>query len=290
MPNKKHNILMNGNPESECFGDSLCARLVKDACVKLGYENVEFAGGDDGKNNMSIAACMKTDALVIVPGENPVSGVPGAYKLMRKPVYRPCGDITLTVTGDMLPSFDGKRVLDIFSGGRRRLLVHIPDGDDACKEFAEKVIPGVIRFVKEHTEYRVFMSRSTRRSMSDSEKEYMELIKKTLLDEGVEHYFYTYQDPWQMCAFIGEMDVVVTSEFFVGAVAVALGKSVVTLAINGAEVTDFYRSIGRLERCVPMGEANVNVVTRQLNQHHDKPVIITEDMRRKAKDSLEALG
>ena len=210
------------------------------------------------------------------------------YRVKNTP--RTTADTVLAITPDMIPEFEEKQALTMAADGRKKLLLHIPDGVEANRDMAEKVLPALVRFLAEHSEYLVVVSHDNIRPIGKEEAEQIRRIYQALDGASVAHYDYRYHDSMQMCALIGETDCIVTAKLHVGVVGCALGKSVVPFPFHREKTDNFYAEIGESDRCRNMRILTDDVVFRQLSLYHDKPVVIPQGIRKKAAENLDALA
>lgn len=198
-------------------------------------------------------------------------------------------DTALVITQDMLDPLEEKAELDKIAARRKKLLVHIPDTRPACTYFADIILPDLIKFLKKHSEYIVVISNDNIRDISEKERNEISRIKNSFIETDIDTYQYKYHSCWQMCSLISEMDCIVTAKLHVGVLGVALGKSVLSFPIHREKTLNFYKHIGQEERCIPIKHISQNDVLRQMETFHDKPIIISDKLRQKAKQNLNAL-
>ena len=198
-------------------------------------------------------------------------------------------DTALVIKPEMLMQFEEKKKLDTIASGRKKLLLHIPDGGFAVGVVADIILLGLIPFLDRHKDYLLVYSHDNMRSLDSGEISAIQKIRKSLSDSGIEVYEYRYHDCWQMCSLIGEMDCIVTAKLHVGAVGCALGKSVVSFPVHREKTDNFYRMIGESERCVNVRSLDSNIVYGQLEKFYNKPVRISEEMRIKASINLSII-
>lgn len=198
-------------------------------------------------------------------------------------------DTALVITPDMLDPLEEKESLDKFACGRKKILLHIPDGESENKKVLDNILPGLISFLAEHKEYALVLSNDNIRAVGQAERQVVETIRTTLKENNIEFYDYKYHRCWQMCSLINEMDCVVTVKLHVGVVGSALGKCVVAFPVHREKTDAFYHMIDESERCVNMRDTDSNKVYAQLNKFHDKPVCISEKMRAEAEKNLAVL-
>lgn len=210
------------------------------------------------------------------------------YGVTNKAMFA-TADTALVVTRDMLDPLEEKSELDAIAAGRKKLLVHIPDGIQACEHLAYIILPGLIEFLKKHSEYLVVISEDNLFNTSQKIKDVIERIKNTFTEAGTDTYSYKYHNCWQMCSLISEMDCIITEKLHVGVLGCALGKSVLSSPVHREKTLNFYKHMGLEERCIPIKLVTPNDVLRQMETFHDKPIIISDELRQKAKRNLDAL-
>lgn len=198
-------------------------------------------------------------------------------------------DTALVIKTEMLMRFEEKEKLDTLASGRKKLLLHIPDGGFAIGVVADIILPGLMTFLDRHKDYLLVYSHDNMRSLDSGEINAIQRIKKSLSDNRIEMFEYRYHDCWQMCSLIGEMDCIVTAKLHVGVVGCALGKSVVSFPVHREKTDNFYRMIGESARCVNVRSLDSNIVYQQLEKFHNKPVHISKEMRIKASKNLSII-
>lgn len=198
-------------------------------------------------------------------------------------------DTALVIKPEMLLPFEDKTKLDTIARGRKKLLLHIPDGYTPVAVVADIILPGLISFLNEHHDYLVVYSHDNIRSLDAKETDAIKRLRKSLSDSGVEFYDYRYHDCWQMCSLINEMDCIVTEKLHVGVVGCALGKCVVSFPVHREKTNNFYKMISESERCIHVRSLDSHTVYEQLERFHDKPVHISEELRVRASKNLSVI-
>lgn len=199
-------------------------------------------------------------------------------------------DTMLTIRKEMVPPFQEKEQLEQFSGGRNKILLHLPDGAWENSSVTEKILPGLIRFLTEHKDYCLILSNDNiREIINDKEKEEVKKIRDTLSASGINFYDYKYHDCWQMCSLINEMDCIITEKLHVGVISASLNKSVVSFPVHREKTNNFYHMIGESERCVNVRILDAEKAYAQINKFYNKPVTISEELRLKAEENLSIL-
>lgn len=199
-------------------------------------------------------------------------------------------DTALVVQSNMLEPLHEKNELEKKANGRKKLLLHIPDGLPANTRLNEIILPALIRFLTEHSEYFLVISNDNVREIDTKEAEQIQNLRTALNDSNIEFYDYKYHDCWQMCSLINEMDCVVTLKLHVGVVACAFDKCVVSFPVHREKTDNFYQMIGESERCMNVRKLDEEKAYTQLEKFHNKPVHISEELRRKAEQNLSVLN
>lgn len=210
------------------------------------------------------------------------------YGVTNKAMFA-TADTALVATQDMLDPLEEKSELDSIAAGRKKLLVHIPDGLRPCECLADIILPGLIEFLKKHSEYLVVISEDNLFNTSQKIKDVIARIKNTFTKAGIDTYSYKYHNCWQMSSLISEMDCIITEKLHVGVLGVALSKSVLSFPVHREKTLNFYKHMGLEERCIPIKLVTPNDVLRQIETFHDKPISISDELRQKAKQNLDAL-
>ena len=209
------------------------------------------------------------------------------YGVKKKTVVT--ADTMLTIRKEMLDPFEESEKLNKIAEGRKKILLHLPDGVNENSCVADKILPGLIQFLCEHKEYLLVISNDNKRELGEEEKYQNERIRILLKDAALNFYEYKYHDSWQMCSLINEMDCVITLKLHVGVVSCALGKSVVSFPVHREKTDNFYRMINQSERCINMRKLEKEMVYGQLCRFINQPVFISEELRTEAEKNLAAL-
>lgn len=198
-------------------------------------------------------------------------------------------DTALVLRPEMLDAFEEHDRLEKAALGRKKLLLHIPNGKNGLQYIDELILPELISFLDEHKDYFTVLSCDNIWQMSQAEAQIIEKIKTALHDSHIDFYNYKYHDCWQMCSLINEMDCVVTMKLHVAVVGAVFSKSVISFPTHREKTENFFNMIGQEGRCVNVKNLNRNVVREQLTRFHDQPVHVPEEYRIKAEKNLSAL-
>lgn len=200
-------------------------------------------------------------------------------------------DTALIVTPNNIHEFTQKYDLDKGAKGRKKFLLHIPDGGDGCKKVLDIIVPSVINFLKKHSEYYLIISNDgIRKNITAYEKRLRNEIYKAFENKKIDFYDYKYHDCKQMCALINECDTITTSKLHVGVVGCSLGKSVIAFPVHREKTDNFYKMINHSDRCINIKNLNSEMVYNQLDRYHKIPIMIDENIRSEAQKNLDALS
>lgn len=198
-------------------------------------------------------------------------------------------DTMLLIRDEMLDPLNERDELEIASRGRKKLLLHMPDGARETSYVADFIVPALICFLNCHKEYYLVLSNDNIRRIGREEVNEVNRVRRLLVDAEIEFYDYNYHDCWQMCSLISVMDCIITSKLHVGVVGCALDKCVVSFPVHREKTDNFYQMISESERCVNVRLLDVEKAYEQLCKFHDKPVHISEELRKKAEMNLSIL-
>lgn len=198
-------------------------------------------------------------------------------------------DTMLILKKEMLNPFEEKEKLELEAKGRKKLLLHLPDGADENAYVADLILPALFRFLKEHPEYYLVISNDNIRKFGVEEQKQVERIRSALAEADMDFFDYKYHDCWQMCSLLNEMDCVITCKLHVGVVACALDKCVAAFPVHREKTDHFYHMINESARCVNVRALDAEKAYNQICKYHDKPVHIPEELRWKAEMNLSIL-
>lgn len=198
-------------------------------------------------------------------------------------------DTMLTVTPDQLEPFEEKYQLDLAACGRKKILLHLPDGSWENSCVSNLIVPALIRFLDEHKDYYPVLSHDNIRPMEKKERDLIAEIKKKLKDSQIQFYDYKYYDSFQMCSLLNQMDCIITSKLHVGVVGCSLEKCVVSFPVHREKTDNFYSMIGESERCVNVRDLDTQKAFEQIEKFHCMPVHIADELRKAAEKNLSIL-
>lgn len=198
-------------------------------------------------------------------------------------------DTALCIQENMLKTFDEKKKLNEAAKGRKKILLHIPDGEKENLQINEIVVPAILKFIKYHKDYYLVLSNDNIRHINDIERIQIKNLHSSFEVAGIDFYDYKYHDCWQMCSLINEMDSVITSKLHVGVVACSLKKSVIAFPVHREKTDNFYQMIGESDRCINMRDLTTEKAYIQIIKYHDKKVQISDELRLKATKNLAIL-
>ena len=195
-------------------------------------------------------------------------------------------DTILIINKNMLNPLKEATELYSFANGRKKLLLHIPDSKKSAGKLIDKILPALIRFLEEHKEFALVLTKDNIEPKENTnEKKIHEILKKS----NINFYDYKYNDCWQLCSLINEMDCVISLKLHVGVVACALDKSVIAFPVHREKTDNFYKMIDQSERCLNIKNLNVEKAYEQINKFHNIKVHISDELRQKAELNLLVL-
>lgn len=198
-------------------------------------------------------------------------------------------DTALAVTSDMLPVFEKKADLEAHAGGRKKLFFHVFEANGQNRLINKNVVPALLEFLKSHKEYMLIMSGDNTKAYEPKNQDSINTMRQQFIDEGIDVFDYTYHDCWQLCALLNEVDCIVTPKLHVGVVGSALGKCVIAFPVHPEKTDHFYQMIGHSERCCNMVKLTVPRAKEMIEQFHNVPVVIPDELIKKAKCNLKVI-
>lgn len=198
-------------------------------------------------------------------------------------------DTALVITKDVLPSFEQKEELDKIAGSRKKILFHYSDDEYSLEKIEKHILTALLMFLKEQSDYMVVVCSDNNRIRKNREKLIIKNIEQRMQDSNVDVYHYDYNESWQLCSLINEVDCIITSKLHVGVVACSLNKSVVSFPLHREKTQNFYAMIDESDRCIHLRNVTSEMAYNQLCRFHDKPVCISDELRNKAEMNLSIL-
>ncbi len=165
--------------------------------------------------------------------------------------------------------------------GQKKIFLHVHAKDAPNREFEKRVLPAVNRYVEE-TGAHVFVGSDY---VSDHPIEETSIYRNLKGSKSV----YKYTSPLELCAMLGQCDLIVTPKLHVGVVSAALGKSVVSTALWSDKTKAFYEDIGCAERSVALKDATPEIVYENLVRFGDTPITIPAELVERAEENLVLL-
>lgn len=148
----------------------------------------------------------------------------------------------------------------------------------------EKIVPVLNAFLSEHMEYDVIVG--TDQDNPDDEGLKREIVSKIKADNVVLNKF---DDPVALMNVIGECDVVITHKLHVGIVGAKLSKSVISFSGHTEKIKRLYEQLGVLERTTPLNELEFEKGLKMLEEYHDIPIVVSDEIINMAKSNFEIL-
>lgn len=195
-------------------------------------------------------------------------------------------DTALTITPDRIPAFEKKADLEILAGGRKKLFLHVFEANGGNRLINKNVVPALLGFMKSHKEYMLIMSGDNTNTYQPEIQGFINTMQQQFIQEGIDVFDYTYHDCLQLCALLNEVDCIITPKLHVGVVGSALGKSVIAFPLHPEKTDHFYQMIGQSERCCNMAKLTPSRAKEMIEQFHNIPMIIPDELRERAKQNL----
>jgi polysaccharide pyruvyl transferase WcaK-like protein len=194
-------------------------------------------------------------------------------------------DTAQVITSNSLPPLDDatKIFLEEKFKGKGIIFLHALDSRSGDKEFSEKIIPSLNKFLERHQEYGVIIGFDGVCSNSIDDLN----IRTNLVCESI--YCYNYQHPWHLCSLLNEVDMIITPKLHVGIVGSALSKSVISFPIHSEKTKRYYNQIGEAERCISLKDVTTTVVDNMLELYHNKMISLPANVIQAANKNLEVL-
>lgn len=195
-------------------------------------------------------------------------------------------DTILVINKNMLNPLKEADELNSIANVKKKILLHIPNSKKSAGKLIDKILPALIRFLTEHKEYFLVL---TKDNIESKENPNEKKIHKILKDSNIDFYDYKYNDCWQLCSLINEMDCVITLKLHVGVVACALDKSVIAFPVHREKTDNFYKMIDKSECCINIKYLDVEKAYEQINKFYNKTIHISDELRQKAELNLSVL-
>ena len=195
-------------------------------------------------------------------------------------------DTAQIITSDLLPALDDsiKEIIKKNFLGKKIIFLHALPKDNIDKEISVKVIPALNNFLENHRNYGVIIGYD-----GVYTKSIEELNTRTQLTcETI--YCYNYQEPWQLCSLLNEVDMIITSKLHVGIIGATFSKSVLAFPIHSEKTKRYYKQIDEPERCIALKDVSPAMVESKLESLHDKKIILSKEIIKAANRNLDVLG
>lgn len=194
-------------------------------------------------------------------------------------------DTAQIITPQCLPTLRIGQVLRDFMANHRIILLQVSTYSKITDTImAEKIVPAINRFLKEHPDYRVIFA--TDKVTPIEWINVMQTINELPADRLMA---YEYRNSWQLAALINRVDVVMTTTLHVGIVGASLGKSVLSFAAFYDKTRRYYKQIHEDGRCVPMRDVTPEIAYTMLCRYHDEPITLDASIRQMAASNLDVI-
>ena len=175
-----------------------------------------------------------------------------------------------------------KELQDGIEETKKILLLHIDSDKEVTTLIFERIKPAVVKFLGEHQEYALYLA-------ADGVKR--DAVYNEYLEQFAQYspHVLKYDDPWVLCKQIERANIVITTKLHVGIVASSLGTSVISFPNIPNKTLRFYNQIGEKQRCIPLREANENIVYETLSTYAGVRIHVQDDIIDVARRNLELL-
>ena len=146
---------------------------------------------------------------------------------------------------------------------------------------AEQVIPALNLFLRNHSEYDVFVG--TDQYITDEAPLYSLLDKIECKKKKIAHY----EKPLDLCRFLAQMDFIITPKLHVGIVGATFSKSVLSFSVHTEKIQRFYNQLHEEQRSMPMENFDEQRAVRMLEKFYDKPIHVPEEITAAAFENIE---
>ncbi len=170
----------------------------------------------------------------------------------------------------------------IIKEGAKMLLFHIDSNEEVKTMISNMFVPAVIRFLKDNPEYQLFLA-------ADGIKNEALYEEYKIMFSEINPIVLKYENPWVLARQIERADLIITTKLHMGIVGSAFGCSVVSFPYVPQKTVRFYKQIGEPSRCVPLSEANADLIYDKLVFFKDKKIKVPEEIKEKAKLNLDYL-
>lgn len=167
---------------------------------------------------------------------------------------------------------------------KKLLFMHIGAYQKKNDRIVEKIVPVVNGFLKNHPEYGVVVA--TDQDSPEQDQAVKAVAEQLQCDTIILNH---YDDPLALCKVIDKVDTVVTTKLHVGIVGALLNKSVISFSGHTEKIHRLYVELGEQDRTIPLADLNTETGIAMIEQFHDKPIVVSEQMKNKARLNMEYL-
>lgn len=165
---------------------------------------------------------------------------------------------------------------------KKILLLHVHPRTTLNEPIASKIVPIVNAFLKRRPEY-VPLVATDQECRSDEVERIAARLESDLVLTA------TYDDPIALCKVIDCCSVIVTPKLHMGIVGIRLGKSVISFSGHTEKISRLYAQLGESGRSAPLSELTQERGEEMLEEYHDKPTRLPEEIIAAAKKNFEIL-
>lgn len=194
-------------------------------------------------------------------------------------------DTAQLVSSDKIPNLDidvHKSVASIFRD-KKIIFFHLNNMNEKNSIFKDDFINALNSFLDRHNDYGVIIGSDEDLQISN----YEAIIREKINTDAF--YMYSYKNPWQLCALLDKVDLIITPKLHVGIIGATLSKSVISFSIHYEKVRRYYKQIGEQERCIPFDLVSQEIIEKQLEKFHEKKIRLDQTILEAANQNFEML-
>jgi len=230
----------------------------------------------------SMAFIMKKSLIVTVRDEQ-TKAYFKEYGVKRNIIVT--SDTAQTITKSIIPPLDHSVENDIENtfSNKKKIFLHLYGKENIDNKIIRKVIAPLNDFLSNNKDYGVVIGFDWKKNIEPIRNQLKGLISCDTT------YFYKYEDPWQFCSLLNNMNVIITPKLHVGIIGATFSKSVISLPMHREKTIRYYQQIGESERCISLNDSTYNDVRETLNKFHNKNINLSKEILSMSEYNLKIL-
>ncbi len=166
----------------------------------------------------------------------------------------------------------------------RTLFLHVNPYMSRNLLIKQKVVPVLNKFLESHPDYTVILG------ADQYSEEALESMQDVARDINTQKIVYNvYDNPLALCKVLSKVDTIVTTKLHVGIVGAKFGKSVISFSGHTEKIKRLYGQLGESGRTYPLRDLTTQKGAEMLEQYHDTPIIVKDEIVQKAKTNFDLL-